>query len=289
MDIAKIFSQYGLPALLGIMMFGIGITLKLEDFKRVIVRPKEITIALIGQMIVLPLVAFFIAWVFDFPQWAKIGLILVSACPAGASPNFIMYYLKGRLALAVSATALSSILVLITIPLVVGLALEVFRSQSQDISLPIGETITQIFLTVLIPIVAGVILKEYKDTFTKSLEKVMKWVMPLCLLLIFGGSVYLESGGSIEISKYLNQFPYAVGLNVSAMLISFFLARFVLEDKQSHFTVSTVVGIQNNALAIFIANTLLQRPEMAVIPIVYSSFTFISTAFFAFVAKKLDS
>ena len=289
MDIIQIFSQYGLPALLGIMMFGIGITLKLEDFKRVIVRPKEIITALVGQMIILPLMAFLIAWFFDFPQWAKIGLILVAACPAGASPNFIMYYLKGRLALAVSATALSSILVLVSIPLVVGLALEVFRSQSQEISLPVGQTVTKICFTVLLPIVAGVLLKEFKEKITNGLEKVMKWVMPICLLLIFGGSLFLESGGNIDVAKYLNQYPYAIGLNVGAMLASYILARFVLADKPSHFTISTVVGIQNNALAIFIANTLLHRPEMAIIPIVYSSFTFISTALFAFLAKTYDT
>lgn len=288
MDIEYIFSTYGLPTLLGLIMFGIGITLQVEDFKRVVVKPKEILTAMLGQIILLPLIAFLIAWLFNFPLWAKLGLILVSACPAGASHNFISYYLKGRLALAVSTTALSSVLVLVTIPIIVNLALSFFGSQQQDISLPVGQTILKICLTVLLPIVLGVLLKEFKEKWADGLTKVMKRAMPLILLLIFGGSLYVESDGSIDISKYLNQYPYALALNFGAMFASFFAARFILPDKPSHYTISAVVGIQNNALAIFIANSLLNKPELAVMPIIYSSFTFFSTAIFAFIVKKLD-
>lgn len=270
-------------------MFGIGITLQAEDFKRVIVNPKEILTALLGQMILLPLTAFFIAWVFNFPLWAKIGLILVATCPAGASPNVITHYLKGRLALAVSTTAVSSLLVLLTIPLIVNLALRAFADQEEQISLPAGQAILKISQTVLLPIILGVLLKEYKGGLAERMEKALKWVMPLILLTIFGGSLYLESDGDINLMKYLRQYPYAIALNFGAMLLSFFAARLFLKDKDSHYTISAVVGIQNNALAIFIANSLLERPDLAVMPIIYSSFTFFSTTLFAFTAKKLTS
>ena len=288
MDFAPIFSKYILPALLGSMMFGIGLTLKIENFKRVVIEPKEILTAMFGQIILLPLTAFIIAFIFNFPDWAKVGLILVASCPAGASPNFIAYFLKGRLALAVSATALSSVLVLFTIPLILSLALDAFKLQQEEISLPAGKTILNICFTVLLPISVGVLLKERKKEWAGRLEKIMKWLMPVFLIMIFGGSIYLESGGNIDFFKYLNQYPYAIMLNVGAMLISYFFARYLLKDKQSHFTISTIVGIQNNALAIFIANTLLNKPEIAIIPIVYSSFTFFSTSLFALAAKKLD-
>lgn len=270
------------------MMFGIGLTLKIENFKRVVIEPKEILTAMFGQIILLPLTAFIIAFIFNFPDWAKVGLILVASCPAGASPNFIAYFLKGRLALAVSATALSSVLVLFTIPLILSLALDAFKLQQEEISLPAGKTILNICFTVLLPISVGVLLKERKKEWAGRLEKIMKWLMPVFLIMIFGGSIYLESGGNIDFFKYLNQYPYAIMLNVGAMLISYFFARYLLKDKQSHFTISTIVGIQNNALAIFIANTLLNKPEIAIIPIVYSSFTFFSTSLFALAAKKLD-
>lgn len=288
MDIEYVFSVYGLPLLLGLIMFGIGITLHLEDFKRVIVKPKEIVTALVCQVILLPLVAFLIVYFFDMPLWAKLGLILVAACPAGASHNFISYYLKGHLALAVSTTAISSVLVFATIPILVNLALTLFESQHQEIRLPVGQTILKIFVTVLLPIVLGVLLKEFKEKWADHLTEIMKRVMPLILLLIFGGSLYVESDGSIDVSKYLNQYPYAFALNFGAMLVAYFTARFFLADKPSHYTISAVVGIQNNALAIYIGNSLLHKPELAVIPIIYSSFTFFSTALFAFAAKKLD-
>lgn len=290
MDIEETFSVYGLPALIGLIMFGIGITLQLDDFKRIIVKPKEILTALLGQMIVIPLIAFLIGWFFDFPLWAKMGLILVAVCPAGASHNFISYYLKGRLALAVSTTAISSVLVLVTIPPIVNLALNLFKSRGQDISLPAAQTIQQIALTILLPIILGVLLKEYKENWADKLTRVMKRIMPLILLVIFGGSLYMESeGGEIDISRFLNQYPYAILLSIGSMLVSFFLARVFLSDKPSHYTISAVVGIQNNALAIFIAHTLLHEPEMAIMPIIYSSFTFFSTALFAFTAKKLTT
>ena len=244
---------------------------------------------MIGQMIILPLIAFLIALLFYFPTWAKIGLVLVSVSPAGASPNFITYYLKGRLALAVSTTALSSILSLIAIPLIVSLALQVFESQGQEISLPFWETILKISFTVIVPIFLGVLLRETREGLAKKLEKIMKWAMPVILLIIFGGSIFLESGGgSIDVMKYLNQYPYAIALNFGAMLTSYLLARALLKDKQAQYTISTVVGIQSNALAIFVANTILNRPDLAIMPIIYSSFTFFSTALFALAVKKLD-
>ena len=270
-------------------MFGIGITLKFTDFKRLTTHPKEIITALVGQMVILPLTAFLIVWLFDFPKWAQLGLILVAVCPAGASPNFITYYLKGRLALAVSTTAISSLLVLVSIPLLVNLALELFRSGQNDISLPIGRTISKICLTILLPITIGVLLKEYKGEIADKLEKIMKWLMPVILIVIFGGSYYLESGGNVDLMKYLNQFPYAIGLNIGAMLFSYLLARLLLKDKQAHFTISTVVGIQNNALAIFIATSLLNKPQLSIMAIIYSSFTFISSGLFGFAIKKLES
>lgn len=270
-------------------MFGVGINLQLEDFKRIVKKPQEISVSIFGQMILLPLIAFLIALIFDFPTWAKIGLILVSVSPAGASPNFITYYLNGRLALAVSTTALSSVLSLISIPLIVSLALQVFESQGQKISLPFWETIFKISLTVIVPIILGVLLRETKENIAKKMEKVMKWAMPVILLIIFGGSIFLESGGSsIDVMKYLNQYPYAIALNLGAVISSYLLARLFLKDKQAHYTISTVVGIQSNALAIFVANTILNRPDLAIMPIIYSSFTFFSTALFALAVKKFE-
>lgn len=269
-------------------MFGMGILLRIEDFRRIYIEPRAVLTGLACQIIVLPLTAFIIALLFDFSTSAKIGLILVAACPAGASPNLIIYYLQGRVALAVSITAISSLIILITIPFIVSLALHLFAVSEQDqISLPLAETIVNICLTILFPITVGVLIKKYRESLANTIEKVMQWVMPLIFLAAFGGTVYFEDNGNIELSKYINMYPYAMALNFFAMIASYLVARYLLNEPKTCYTISTVVGIQNVGLAIFIANTLLEEPELAIMAIVYSSFTFFTTALFAFLAKKI--
>lgn len=285
---ASFVSTYFLPAVLVIIMFGIGLSLERQDFVNVFRFPKPIFLGLFAQMILLPLVAFTIISLTDLPPEIKVGFIIISACPGGSASNLLNHLLKGNVALCVSLTALNSILIQITMPLIVNLGLLVYMGHGEDIQLPIWETIFKVFFVTLLPTFAGVYVRARNLKMALKLEKPMKVIMTVLLFSVFAAIILLEEKeGGAGIFRYSYLLPYALALNVGSMLVGYFFARSMGLDNRNNYTISIEVGLQNSALAIFVATTLLNNRDMAIVAVVYSSFTFFSTALFGYLAKRL--
>jgi BASS family bile acid:Na+ symporter len=158
---------------------------------------------------------------------------------------------------------------------------------AEDIRLPIWETIFKIFFVTLLPTFAGVYLRAKFFNFAIKLERPMKVLMTLLLFSVFAAIVLTEESSSQEsIFEYSFILPYALALNVGAMLAGYFFARTQGLDNRNNYTISIEVGLQNSALALFVAGTLLNSKEMTLVAVAYSSFTFFSTLLFGFLAKK---
>lgn len=285
---ASFVSTYFLPAVLVIIMFGIGLSLERQDFVNVFRFPKPIFLGLFAQMILLPLVAFTIISLTDLPPEIKVGFIIISACPGGSASNLLNHLLRGNVALCVSLTALNSILIQITMPLIVNLGLLVYMGHGEDIQLPIWETIFKVFFVTLLPTFAGVYVRARNLKMALKLEKPMKVIMTVLLFSVFAAIILLEEKeGGAGIFRYSYLLPYALALNVGSMLVGYFFARSMGLDNRNNYTISIEVGLQNSALAIFVATTLLNNRDMAIVAVVYSSFTFFSTALFGYLAKRL--
>jgi BASS family bile acid:Na+ symporter len=268
-------------------MFGIGLALEKKDFENVVLFPRAIVIGLIAQMILLPLVAFIIVFLFDLPPIAKVGLILISACPGGSASNIVVHLLRGNVALCISLTALNSLLILITLPLIVNLGLYIFVGETHDIHLSFTDTVIKIIYTTIIPTFAGVYIRHKNFNLAAKLEKPMRLIMTVALFTVFAMLIIFEEQNTAEgISKYTYLFPYAIALNIVAMFIGYIFARNLGLDNRNNFTISIQVGLQNSALAIFVASSILGQREMAMVAVVYSSFTFFSTLLFGFLAKR---
>ena len=285
---ASFVSTYFLPAVLVIIMFGIGLSLERQDFVNVFRFPKPIFLGLFAQMILLPLVAFTIISLTDLPPEIKVGFIIISACPGGSASNLLNHLLRGNVALCVSLTALNSILIQITMPLIVNLGLLVYMGHGEDIQLPIWETIFKVFFVTLLPTFAGVYVRARNLKMALKLEKPMKVIMTVLLFSVLAAIILLEEKeGGAGIFRYSYLLPYALALNVGSMLVGYFFARSMGLDNRNNYTISIEVGLQNSALAIFVATTLLNNRDMAIVAVVYSSFTFFSTALFGYLAKRL--
>lgn len=281
------FSSYFLPAVLIIIMFGIGLTLEKKDFENVVRYPKAILIGLTAQMVLLPLVAFALVFITDLPPIVKVGFVLISASPGGSAANLVNHLLRGNVALCVSLSALNSLLILITLPLIVNLGLMVFVGETYDISLPVTDTILKIFYTTLIPTFTGVFIRHNNTRLAIKLETPMRYVMTILLFAVFAALIFFEEKTTAQgVSKYTYLFPYALALNFFAMLTGYIFARKMGLNKRNNFTISVEVGMQNSALAIFVASSLLGHREMAMVAVVYSSFTFFSTLFFGYLGKR---
>jgi len=284
----SVFSDYFLPATLAIITLGMGLSLTDKDFRNIFVHPRAVITGLASQMILLPVIAFGIASLVGLDPVFKVGLMVIAACPGGATSNLITYLLKGNVALSISLTAINSLITLLTIPVIVSLSLEFFIHQEADIHLNVVDTIIKLILITILPAYAGTRIRKRMPRFADSLERPLRIILPVLLFLIFAGVIFIDQGtSSATIRDFINIFPYALLLNVAAMGAGLLVGRALRLKSINQFTITIEVGLQNSALAIFVASTQLDNPSMALVPVVYGSFTFFSTLFFGWIVKKL--
>lgn len=269
-------------------MAGMGLSLRLEDFRNLFKHPKDVIVGLVAQMLVLPAIAFGLAYLGRFSSEIAVGFILISACPGGSSSNLINYLLKANVPLSISLTAINGLLTTITIPLVVNLGMKTFMGQTQEISLPFAETMVSIGLVVLVPVIIGMLIRRFATRFADQLEKPLRFILPALLLLAYLGVMFFDKKDPTQpsILSYAYLLPIAIALNILSMTAGFFLGRITGLPKSSQTTIAVEVGLQNSALAIFIASTLLGNREMAMVAVVYGAFTFFSTAGLAYLLNR---
>jgi BASS family bile acid:Na+ symporter len=284
----SLFSEYFLPVTLAIITLGMGLSLTDKDFRNIFLHPKAVIIGLCCQMVLLPVIAWLLARSINIDPFFKVGLMIVAACPGGATSNLITYLLRGNVALSISMTALNSLITLITIPLVVHLSLEAFIQEDAAIRLNVGETIIKVFLITIVPAFVGTRIRKNYPDFSIKLEHPLRVILPLLLLVVYAGVIFIDQGtGAATRSDFLTIFPHTLFLNILAMVSGFLVARVFRLRVINQFTISIEVGLQNSALAIFVAATLLKSNDMALVPVVYGSFTFFSTLLFGWSVKKL--
>jgi BASS family bile acid:Na+ symporter len=284
----NLFSDILLPITIAIITLGMGLSVRLKDFKNIFLYPKAVIVGICCQMLLLPLIAFLIASLFNFDPVFKVGLIIISACPGGATSNLVTYLLRGNVALSISMTVINSIITLITIPAVVSLGLHVFTSQDANIELPVGQTILKVFLVTVLPAYTGVNLRHYFPNTSKSIQKYLRIILPILLMGIYFGVVFIDEGEETgDLIDHVGIVIYPFLLNVATMFMGWMVARWTSLRGINQFTISIEVGLQNSALAIFVAATLLESQTMAIVPVLYGSFSFFTTFLFGYGVKKL--
>jgi BASS family bile acid:Na+ symporter len=275
-----------MPAAIAYIMFGIGSNLHFSEIQKTFRRPKALITGLLAQMILLPATAFIINIFLDIDPIYKMGMVLIAACPGGTTSNIVTLFLKGRLALSVALTAFNSFLILFTIPFIVRFALVIYEGLDQSIEMPFLDTIWNMFITVLLPTIAGMMYRHYFPGIVHRTEKIINISMTLFLLLVFVGVFTLEKSGNAHLSEYIFLFVPTFLLNVVSMFVGYFISRAVSINNRGRFTIAIQVGLQNSALAIFVASKILDQAEMAIVAVIYSSFTLFTTAFWAYLMKR---
>jgi len=270
----SILTDYLLPLSLFIIMFGMGMSLVVDDFKRVVVFPKAVILGLVGQIIVLPLIAFaLIKWLNVTPVIA-VGVMLIAACPGGSSSNLISHLAKGDTALSISLTAISSLVTVVSIPLIVGLSMEYFLVADQAINLPVGKTIITLVVITLLPVSLGMWLRNKQPGF--SIQQESKVNLFSGLFLVFLVVAILFQQPEVVKNGIVTTGLVVVSLNVFSMLIGFIIAKVFKLDARQSTTIGIEIGVQNGTLAILIATTILHQPAIAIPAAIYSLAMFVS-------------
>lgn len=263
-----------LGASLFVIMLGMGLSLVMDDFKRVLVYPKAVIVGLVSQLVLLPLIGFGIASLFDLRPEIAVGIMILSACPGGPTSNLIAHMAKANTALSVTLTAFSSFITILTIPFIVNIALEQFMDKSEVIKLDVVQTIIQVMVIIIIPIIIGMMIRKYKKSFALKMEKPVRIASGVVIMLVIVGICIKEKDNMLP---YLQEAGLvALVLNVVTMFVGYRVAKmFNLNDKAA-VSVSIESGIQNGTLAITIAVVLLNNSEFAIAPAVYSLLMFIT-------------
>lgn len=255
--------------ILTLLMFDLGLSLKFSDFGKVFTRPWPIAIALFGQLVLLPLIALGLAWLFQLPPVFFIGLILIACCPGGSSSNVFSKLAGGDVALSVILTALSSVITLFTIPLIMSAATNLV-GESVGIILPVGNLIKQNLVLMLLPVLLGIGMHYAWPKAAEKTDRVLgKLAFPLLLTLI---TVFY-----IQHHRTILENIGVLGLCVTALILvaiccSSLLSRLVRTDDRQRRTVVIEVGMQNAAQAIAIASSpiIFANEQMAIPAILYS-------------------
>jgi bile acid:Na+ symporter, BASS family len=268
-----------LPVALGIVMLGLGLSLSLDDFRRVVKYPRAVVIGLCAQMLLLPLACFAIVKGFGLSPVFAVGLMLLAASPGGATANLFSHLARGDVALNITLTAVNSAFSLLTLPLIVNLSLTHFMGNDGGIPLQFGKVV-QVFAIVLGPVSIGMLIRGKRKSLADRLDKPVRIVSALVLASIIVATMFKEREHLLE--SFATVGLPALTFNLVSLAVGFFLPRLLRLERRQATAIAMEIGIHNGTLAIAIASspTLLNNSEMAVPAAVYSLIMFFTAALF---------
>ncbi|SUW07337.1 bile acid:sodium symporter family protein [Brachyspira pilosicoli] len=244
--------------LLMIVMFGMGLTLKLEDFKVVFTRPKDIIIGAIAQFTIMPLLAFLLSIAFKLPPELAVGVILVGTCPGGTSSNVMTYLAKGDVALSVGMTSVSTILAPFATPLLTLL----YAGQKVDVNAV--SMFISIVQVVILPIALGFIINKFFYKFTNSIKEILPLISVLAIVAIVAAVVSANSQRLMQVGYLV--IIVVVLHNSFGYLLGYMLAKLFRLNNAKCKAVSIEVGMQNSGLATSLAATHFASMALATVP-----------------------
>ncbi|MDQ7048749.1 MAG: bile acid:sodium symporter family protein [Enterobacterales bacterium] len=281
---ADILTKLVLPLSLFFIMFGMGLSLKVMDFKRIFAFPKAVAVGIVGQMVLLPLVAFAIANLFKVPPELAVGLMIIALAPSGVTSNMYSYLFKGDVALSISLTALVGFLSPFTIPLVVLWSSHYFIQTGQSFDLPILKTIIQLLVITVVPVFFGMVFFKKWPNTAEKMERFFKWFSVIIMFVIIGLIMHKNW-------ENMGQFFADVGvatitLNVSVLILGFYLAKWSKLDKKQSITIGFEVGLQNGTLAMVVAGSIIGNTTMMIPAVTYGLLMFITGGIYGWLVTR---
>lgn len=281
-------ANFIVPLSISLIMFGIGLELCFKDFRRVFFYPRAVLTGLANQLFLLPVIAFVLVYFWPVDNIYKIGIMLLAACPGGTASNLVTKMLGGRVPLSISLTAFNSFIIVFSIPIVLNLSFLVFGSSSLNINLNFTDTIKEVGLTVILPVILGILINEYfGNKFGSRLHKVLKFILPGILLIAFLTVIFFdESQQEVNYLEHLNLFVPLFLLNLISMAGGYLSSKSLRLNHKSSYTIAIEMGLQNSVLALFIANQILKDKDISLVAVLYSSFSLITTFLIAWGIKN---
>ena len=242
------------PVALALIMLGLGASLTVKDFKRVVQNPKEFFVGLVCQLVVLPLIAYLLIIILKTPIELALGVMLIAAAPGGVTSNVLTKFADGDVALSISLTAITSLISIVSVPYVVFLSIEIFDITYVQKEVSMLGISLKMFFVVTVPVILGMLLRKFADSFILNNMKIIQRISIGLFVIVFV-AIYIEEWNSI-VMFITKAGTIAFILNVTMMIVGFYVAKFFATGVAQRRCISLECGLQNGTLAVFVGTQL---------------------------------
>ncbi|MGX1696607.1 bile acid:sodium symporter family protein [Microbacterium keratanolyticum] len=272
----------GLPVALGIIMFGLGLSLTVGDFARVAKQPKAVIVALLCQLLLLPVICFGLVLLFQLPPVLAVGMMMLAASPGGTTANLYSHLFRGDIALNISLTAVNSVIAVITLPIITNLAIAYFRPFDDQLGLQWSKAL-EVFAIVLLPVALGMLVRRFWPRFADGMDKPVRIASVIILIVVIAGAV--ASNWSLLVENFTRLALITVAFCVISLAIGYLVPRMLRVGRRQAIASSFEIGIHNATLAIVIAQTVLGSVELSLPAAVYGVLMFFIAFGFGFLIR----
>jgi len=272
------------PISLALIMFGLGMSLTIQDFLRVIKVPKDFLVGFICQLILLPLIAFALIKLLNTPTVLALGVMLIAAAPGGVTSNILTKFADGDVALSISLTAIISLISIITVPFIVFLSIDLLNIDYVTKEISMLAISLKMFFVVTIPVIMGMLIRHFAVNFVIKNILVIQRISISLFVLIFI-AIYIEEWDNI-VSFILQAGIIALTLNIVMMVVSFYVAKFFASGVAQQRCISLECGLQNGTLAVFVGTQLFDEMVYIVPTAAYALVMMITSLIFLFILKR---
>lgn len=273
-----------LPLGLAFIMFAVGVTLVPADFTRLLREPRAVVAGLIGQLVLLPLCAWGLAIAWQLPPPMAVGLVILGACPGGASSALITHLARGTAALSVTLTAITSVVALVSMPLLVQFALQYFMADQSAIEFSVLQLVRGVFLITTVPVALGMLLRAWRPATLDRLQVSLSRIATTLFILIVVATFAHQREAILM--NLASVGPAAASLNAMVMIAGVLLAFAFKLDRRDAIAIASECGLQNAALGIFIATSVLGTASLAVPSVVYALIMNVGALILIYLARR---
>jgi len=273
------------PLGLALIMLGLGLSLTIQDFIRVVKIPKDFLIGFISQLVLLPIVALSIALILSLSSELAIGLMLIACAPGGVTSNVITKFADGDVALSISLTAVVSLISIISVPFIMFTSVDFFGvNLIKEISMT-GIAL-KMFLVVTVPVIIGMIIKHFSKNFIDKQASLIQKISVLLFVLVFA-AIYIEEWDNI-VSYIMNAGLAVLILNLIMMILGFYIAKYFASGVAQQRCISIECGLQNGTLALFVGTQMFgENINTFIVPTAaYALIMMMTSVIFVFILRK---
>ena len=272
------------PIILALIMLGLGLGLKIEDFTRVLKTPKDFFVGFFSQLIILPLVAYLII-ILKTPPEIAIGVMIIAAAPGGVTSNILTKFANGDVALSITLTAIVSLISIITVPLIIFTSADLFGITSISQNISMTGIALKMFLVVTVPVILGMIIRKFAENFVIAKIQIFEKLNIVLFIIFFIAAFYEERESFID---FLMQAGFiTLILNITMMIIAYYLAKSFASGIKQQKCIALECGLQNGTLAIFVSTQIFGTDIVYITPTAaYALIMYITGFIFVFLLKN---